>query len=68
VPQNHEYKSALPRVVDECFASNYGVLMFNAHKFYHKISKIWNQKGNHIELNYQINMNVMIFSIDITYK
>lgn len=38
MPQNHEYKSALPRVVDECFASNYGVSMFNAHNFYHKIS------------------------------
>jgi hypothetical protein len=30
--KNREYKSTLPRVVDECFASNDGVSMFNAHK------------------------------------
>lgn len=48
VPQNREYKSTLPRVVDECFTSNDGVSMFNAHKL--NITK--NRTKKEITLNW----------------
>jgi hypothetical protein len=59
VTQNCEYKSTLPKTIDEFFTCGDGVPKFNAHKL--NITNKKKKKKKNYKLNYQIDLSDDIF-------
>ncbi len=67
VTQNCEYKSTLPKTIDEFFTCGDGVPKFNAHKLNITNKKMKTKKWNY-KLNYQIDLSDDIFNWNNLWK